>query len=108
MANQQWAAFMASSPQVSSYISIISSAEGLFVFTSALAHLFIILFAYRKGEKWAWYVSLIITTIGHMDSIVENINIGDIGIVIIDIIILVISYGALALAAKAILKKGSA
>jgi hypothetical protein len=43
-----------------------------------------------------------------MDSILENINIGDIGIVIIDIIILVISYGALVLAAKAILKKGSA
>ena len=107
MTNQQWSAFMASSPQISSYISILSSAEGAFVFTSALAHLFIILFAYRKGEKWAWYIVLVITTIGHTVSIVENIYIGDMGIVIIDIITLVISYGALALTAKVMLKKES-
>ena len=107
MTNQQWSAFVESSPQISLFISILSSAKGLFVFTAALTHLFIILFAYRKGEKWAWYVVLVITTIGHIGSIVENISFGDMGIVIITIITLVISYGALALAAKAMLKKGS-
>lgn len=107
MTGQQWSDFMVSSPQVSSYIYILSSAEGLFVFTSGIATLFIILFAYRKGEKWAWYILLILTTIGHAGSIRENLYVGDVQIVIVDIIMLVIAYGALAITSKSILKKGS-
>jgi len=107
MTGQQWSDFMVSSPKVSSYIYILSSAEGLFVFVSGTATLFIILFAYRKGERWSWFILLILTTIGHVGSIRENLYVGDMNTVIVDIIMIVIVYGALAIASKSILKKGS-
>jgi hypothetical protein len=105
MTGQQWSDFMASNPHVSSYIRILASAEGLFVFVSGTATLLIVLFAYRKKEKWSWYVILMLTTIGHAGSIIENLSVGDMTIVIVDVIMIVIVYFALAITATSILKR---
>jgi len=69
--------------------------------------LFVTLFAYRKGENWAWYIILIGNTLGWGGAIRENIYSGDMVVVLISIIVLVIAYVGLAIGAKAVLKKAS-
>jgi hypothetical protein len=104
---QQWSDFEASNPQVSSYMSMSIFEVGIFDLTAGISALFVTLFAYRKGEKWAWYLLLILHTIGWGGAIRSNLYTGDMVVVTICIVFLVIAYVGLAIAGKAILKKVS-
>ena len=107
LTGHQWSDFKAANPQVSSYISIMLFEIGFFALAVGISILFITLFAYRKGEKWAWYLLLIIITLVFGGAIRANIYIGDMALVMICIVFLVIAYIGLATGAKAILKKES-
>ena len=104
---QQWSDFKALNPQVASYIAIASFELGIFILITGISALFITLFAYRNGEKWAWYLFLILNTIGWGGAISGNLYTGDMIVVTICIVFLVIAYVGLAIAGKAILKKVS-
>jgi hypothetical protein len=102
-----WSDFVTSNPQVSSYISILTFEVGIVALAAGITALFITLFAYRKGENWAWYIILIANTLGWGGVIRENTYSGDMVVVLISIIFLVIAYVGLAIGGKAILKKAS-
>ena len=104
----QWSDFKALNPQVASYIAIASFDFGIALLVTGISALFITLFAYRKGEKWAWYLLLIAHTIGWGGAISANLLTGDMVVVTVCIVFLVIAYVGLAIAGKAILKKVSA
>ena len=103
----QWSDFKAANPQVSSYISIMLFEIGFFALAVGISMLFITLFAYKKGEKWAWYYLLIVITLVFGGAIRANVYTGDMAIVMICVVFLVVAYLGLALGAKAVLKKGS-
>ncbi len=103
----QWSDFKALNPQVASYIAIASFDFGIALLALGISALFITLFAYRKGEKWAWYILLIANTIGWGGAFSANLLTGDMIVVTICIVFLVIAYVGLAIAGKAILKKVS-
>jgi hypothetical protein len=107
LTGHQWSDFMSSNPQVSSYISILTFEIGIFAVTIGISALFITLFAYREGEKWAWYLLLILYTIVWGGGIRANLYTGDMVSVVIGIVLLAIAYIGLAIAAKTILKKVS-
>ena len=102
---QQWSDFKALNPQVASYIAIASFELGIFILITGISALFITLFAYRNGEKWAWYLFLILNTIGWGGAISGNLYTGDMIVVTICIVFLVIAYVGLVIGGKAILKK---
>jgi len=102
-----WSDFVASNPQISSYITILTFEIGTIALAAGITALFVTLFAYRKGENWAWYIILIGNTLGWGGAIRENIYSGDMVVVLISIIVLVIAYVGLAIGAKAVLKKAS-
>lgn len=102
---QQWSDFKALNPQVASYIAIASFELGIFILLTGISALFITLFAYRNGEKWAWYLFLILNTIGWGGAISGNLYTGDMIVVTICIVFLVIAYVGLVIGGKAILKK---
>ena len=104
----EWSDFKALNPQVASYIAIASFDLGIFIFVTGISALFVTLFAYRKGEKWAWYLLLIANTIGWGGAISANLLTGDMVVVTVCIVFLVIAYVGLAIAGKAMLKKVSA
>jgi uncharacterized membrane protein HdeD (DUF308 family) len=103
----QWSDFKVSNPQVSSYISISIFEIGFFALAAGISILFVTLFAYRKREKWAWYLLLIVNTLAYGAATRSNVYTGDMAVVVICIVFLVIAYIGLAIGAKAILKKGS-
>jgi len=48
------------SPKLMDVIQNLIQITGLYLFSGALALCFISLLPYRKGEKWAWYATLVI------------------------------------------------
>jgi hypothetical protein len=103
----QWSDFKTVNPQVSSYISIVLFEIGFFALAVGMSILLVTLFAYRKGEKWAWYLLLIINTLAWGAAIRSNIYTGDMAVMVVCIVFLVIGYIALAIGAKSVLKKSS-
>jgi hypothetical protein len=63
--------------------------------------------AYRRGEKWAWYLALAGNTLGFGGGIVITGILGDISTLIMDAVLLIVVFVALVLGAKTILKKAS-
>jgi hypothetical protein len=45
-------------PDLMDKITLIHRSEGLYMFSFALALCFISLVPFRKGEKWAWYLTM--------------------------------------------------
>ena len=74
---QQLSDFKVSNPQVFSFMYIGSFEVGIYILTAGISALFVTLFAYRKGEKWAWYLLLILNTLGWGGSIRANLYKGD-------------------------------
>ena len=104
---QQLSDFKASNPQVFSYMSMGAFEGGIYLLLAGISAVFLTLFAYRKGEKWAWYLALILNTIGWGGAIRANLYTGDMITVVIGIVFLAIAYVGIAIGAKTILKKVS-
>ncbi len=56
---QKLADFAAAKPQAHAFLLLEDSELGIFLFALALVSLLVTLLAYRKKEKWAWYLILI-------------------------------------------------
>ena len=107
LTGHEWSDFVTSNPQISSYISILTFEIGILALAAGITALFITLFAYRKGEKWAWYIILRANILGWGGAIRENTYSGDMVVVLISIVFLVIAYVGLAIGAKVVFKKAS-
>jgi len=102
---QQWAEFIESNPEASSFFLLEAAQMGLFMITLGIVLLLITLFAYRKGVRWAWYLLLISNTLAWGGPAVTNTPTGDMSVIMSVVIFLVIGYVGLAIGAKSVLKK---
>jgi hypothetical protein len=104
---QKLSDFAESNPQAYSFLMLEDSEMGIFLFTIAVVTLLITLMAYKKGEKWSWYICLISMTLTGGGVIGFNIPTGDMSVILMPAILLVIGYVGLAFGVKALLKKTS-
>jgi len=104
---QQWSGFIGSNSKASSLFLLMNSQMGFYILTLGITALIITLFAYRKAEKWSWYLVLIINTMGWGGSLGFDFPKGDMKVIMMIIIFLIVSYIGLAIGAKPILKKST-
>ena len=102
---QSWSDLVASNNNLSLYISLHFRLLGVMFVTQSILLIGITLTAYRKGEKWTWYVFLGGNTLGWGSGLALDAIQGLKANVIIEAIILLIVYVGLAISAKAMLTK---
>jgi hypothetical protein len=72
-ANTSLEAFSATQPEISILMDVIFRANGLGMTMSGILAIFIILFAFRKGEKWSVPALVIVAGIGLIGEIILEI-----------------------------------
>lgn len=105
--DQGWEAFSASNPRAISFFLLEGTQMGLFMIALSVMAIAVTWFAYRKGERWAWYLFLFTNTLAMGGSLTTNLPTGDLGVIILVAVFLLTGYVALALGAKAILGRTS-
>ena len=104
---QEWAEFLALNPTATSFFLLEGTQMGLFMITMGVITITVTLCAYRKAQKWAWYLFLFSITLGFGGPVLTNIPTGDVGVVAMVVVLLLTGYVALAIGAKPILKQSS-
>ena len=104
---QPWADFVASNAKLGAFLSMLSRVLGVQLIISAIVAIAITLTAYRRGEKWSWYILLVGNTLGYGSGLVWEAATDLIPILVVYAIILLVAYVGLAISAKAILTKAS-
>jgi len=104
---QPWLDFVASNAKLASFISLLGRVLGVQLIVIGIMAIAITLTAYRRGEKWSWYVFLAGNTLGWGSGLAMEGITGVMPVVIIEAIILLIAYVGLAISARAILIKAS-
>ena len=104
---QSWADFVSTNAQLASFIYLQSRYFGIVAIVIGFVAVTITLTAYRRGEKWAWYLALAGNAVGFGGSIVITNIVGDISGIVMNTVLLIIVLVALVIGAKAILKKAS-
>ena len=104
---QPWTDFVASNAKLGSFISLLGRVLGMQMISIGILTIAITLTAYRRGEKWAWWVFLAGNTLGWGSGLALEGTTGVMPIVAVQAIILLVAYVGLAIAAKAILTKTS-
>jgi len=104
---QPWLDFVASNAKLASFISLFGRVLGVQLIIIGILAIAITLTAYRRGEKWSWYVLLAGNTLGWGSGLAMEGSTGVIPIVVVQAIILLIAYVGLAISAKAVLTKAS-
>jgi hypothetical protein len=104
---QPWLDFVASNAKLASFISLFGRVLGVQLIIIGILAIAITLTAYRRGEKWSWYVLLAGNTLGWGSGLAMEGITGVIPIVVVQAIILLIAYVGLAISAKAVLTKAS-
>lgn len=104
---QSWAAFVTSSPKLAFFVSLLGIVLGANLVVIGILAIAATLKAFRRGEKWSWYVFLLGNTIGWGSGIaMEGIS-GAMLLVAVEVVCLLLAYIALAISAKSILSKKS-
>ena len=104
---QPWTDFVTSNAKIGSFISLLGQVLGMQMISIGILTIAITLTAYRRGEKWSWWVFLAGNTLGWGSGLVLEGTTGVMPIVAVQAIILLIAYVGLAIAARAILTKTS-
>jgi hypothetical protein len=100
---QSWENMLNVSPEIVSYILILEGMAGGLGFTAIVGSLFVILIAFRKGEKWAWFYLMIIGITGWGNNLIGNILMKNNTVILIIVCGLALHLAALIFSAKAIL-----
>ncbi len=69
---QTWDSLIAEHTEIASYIMILEGAAGGLGFALILANLFVLITAFRKGEKWSWFFVLVVSLIGWGVDLITN------------------------------------
>ena len=103
---QDWNNFASNNSAVADLILLTAGRMfGVHILVTTILLFAVTLYGFRKGERWSWYTLLIAYSLGFIfDSIAVSI-IGQMEVVIVDIIVLIVSYIALGISAKEILSK---
>lgn len=104
---QPWADFVTSNARLADFISLLGRVLGVQLIIIGILAIAITLTAYRRGEKWSWYVLLAGNTLGWGSGLAAEGITGVMSIVVVEAIILLVAYVGLAISAKAILTKDS-
>lgn len=102
---QPWAEFNGANPNVANLIIQLFLGLGIGVLTIGFLTASITLTAYRKGERWAWYVLLVGVTLAWGGDMVLEIRAGEIAYAFLTGGMVLLSWLGLAISAKAILGK---
>ena len=70
---QSWENMLNESSKVVSYILILEGMAGGLGFTAIVGSLFVILIAFRKGEKWSWFYLMVVGITGWGNNLIGNI-----------------------------------
>ena len=103
---QNWNSFASSNSSVADLILLTAGRMfGVHILVLTILSFAVTVYGFRKGERWSWYTLLIAYSLGFIvDSIAVSI-IGQMEVVIVDIIVLIVNYIALGISAKEILSK---
>lgn len=105
---KSWSEIIVSNPKLAHlYREIIRLAGGI-GFALQIAGFFVLIAAFRKGEKWAWFCILFIALIGWISVLAHDIFLKDIIFIIVDSVCLALLIIGLVIPAKAILGKQKA
>lgn len=100
---QSWENMLNVSPEIVSYILVLEGMAGGLGFTAIIGSLFVILIAFRKREKWAWFYLMIIGITGWGNNLIGNILMNNFTVLSIIAAGLVLHLIALIISAKSIL-----
>ena len=93
----QWDNLLNESPNIAHYTLIIERMAGGLGLATVAGGFFVLLTAFRKGEKWAWYFMLVVSLIGWGNNLLANIIMKN------TLIIIIILVGILTLIAGLII-----
>ena len=88
----EWNTFVESNQQVANYLLLIFRELSVIGFLLYCFSIAIIIMAYRKGEKWAWYTLFAGSTVEYIFLIILDSFIGNIQFVIIFVILLLTAW----------------
>lgn len=100
---QAWSDFGAANPEPLSFFLLEARQMGMFMITLGVTVTAVVVFAYRGRQKWSWYVILAAVTLGAGSSLITNLPTRDMAVIGMLVVILAVSYVALALGARAVL-----
>jgi hypothetical protein len=105
---QSWSALVSASPKTADFILLTAGRMfGVHILLMTVLLFAITLKSFRRGERWSWYALLIGYTLGMTFDAVVVLIIGQVPVVVIDIVTLLLVYIALGISAKDILGKKS-
>ena len=102
---QSWSTFVSVSPKIAEWISLWLMGFGVFSIDLSVYGFAVTLMSFRRREHWSWYALLIGNTLSWIFSVGLTYILGEIPQAIISVVMLLIAYIALAIAAKDILSK---
>ena len=103
---QSWSSLVSASPKTAEFILLTAGRMfGVHILAMNVLGIAVTLKSFRKGERWSWYALLISFTFGLVFDAAAVFIIGEIAVVVVDIIMLLLVYIALGISAKDILSK---
>jgi len=70
---QSWFEFVAANPTLSKYILLIERMAGGLGLAVSIGGLFVLMTAFRKAEKWAWWYVLVVGIIAWVNNLIPNL-----------------------------------
>jgi hypothetical protein len=86
----QWDNLLNESPNVAHYTLIIERMAGGLGLATVAGGFFVLLTAFKKVEKWAWYCLLVLTIIGWGSMLIEGITFTNSPVIIVAVVGLVL------------------
>ena len=105
---ETWANFTNSDAAFASLIQLLGLYVGIMVIIIGFVAITVTLTAYKKGEKWAWYLALSGNAVGFVSSIIIYGIIGDMATMVVNVVLFIVALVALTIGARYILQKTSA
>jgi hypothetical protein len=100
---QPWNDYLTQSPTLANYMIILEREAGGLGIAVSLGGVFVLLTAFRKVEKWAWYYILVVSIIGWVNLLIANIIFKNSLIIVIIVIGLLLVVVGLIMSARVFL-----
>lgn len=74
-----WSELVAASPMAAKYMVVLFRMYGIFNVVFALMAIAITVTAFRRGERWAWWVLLVSNTVAYVSAMMYDMTVNAIG-----------------------------
>lgn len=102
---QTWSDLVASSPKLAIYHRASSRLAGGFALSAVIAGFFVLLTAFKRGEKWSWYCILFVSLVAWINALIFGICGKEPISITMDAVGFVLSVVGIVIPAKAILAR---